>query len=137
MPGEGKHSKKFDRCVRDVKRSGSAASAYAVCTKAVKNPRKRRMPAALARYWRKKRAARRARIANLSRGRESRRRNPKGFVIVGAKGGKRGYYDGANAFMDSKSAAHIFQARRDAMAQARLIRSIGAARGWRLSVTSA
>lgn len=31
-PGKGKHSDKWDRCVKDVKAKGSAANAYAVCT---------------------------------------------------------------------------------------------------------
>lgn len=29
------HTEKFDRCVRDVKKKGTAVSAYAVCTKSL------------------------------------------------------------------------------------------------------
>jgi hypothetical protein len=38
-PGRKHHSAKWRRCVRKVKKRGGAASPYAVCTKAVKNPR--------------------------------------------------------------------------------------------------
>lgn len=37
-PGTHRHSAKFDRCVKHVKRAGTAENAYAVCTKAVGNP---------------------------------------------------------------------------------------------------
>jgi hypothetical protein len=139
MPGRARHSKKFDRCVREVGRSSTADSPYAVCQSRLSNPKKGKMPAGLARWHRKQRALKRQRLANLRKGRRriAPRRNPKGFVIVGVKGGKRGWYDGASAFMDSKASAHVFQARGDAEAQARLLRAMGPARGWRLSVTAA
>lgn len=35
MPGRNRHTAKFDRCVRDVKRSGGAVNPYAVCTRAL------------------------------------------------------------------------------------------------------
>jgi hypothetical protein len=38
-PGRKHHSAKWRRCVRKVKKRGGAASPYAVCTKAVGNPR--------------------------------------------------------------------------------------------------
>lgn len=36
-PGAGTHSEKWDRCVRDVKASGSASDPYAVCTAMLKS----------------------------------------------------------------------------------------------------
>lgn len=33
MPGKRRHIAKWDRCIRDVKRSSSAANPYAVCTR--------------------------------------------------------------------------------------------------------
>lgn len=41
-PGKGKHSKKWDDCVQDVKKKGSADNAYAVCTTSVNESKKRR-----------------------------------------------------------------------------------------------
>lgn len=35
MPGPRRHSAKWDRCVREVKRRGTAADPYAVCTAAL------------------------------------------------------------------------------------------------------
>jgi len=43
-PGPRRHSAKWDRCVKDVKRKGSAVSPYAVCTSRVGNPSPRRGP---------------------------------------------------------------------------------------------
>lgn len=45
MPGARKHSAKWDRCVREVKRRGTAVDPYAVCTAALGelSRRKRRL----------------------------------------------------------------------------------------------
>lgn len=39
-PGSGKHSDKWDRCVKDVKKKGSADNAYAVCTSQLESSKK-------------------------------------------------------------------------------------------------
>jgi hypothetical protein len=128
MPGGKRHSKKFDRCVSDVKRSGSAADPYAVCIKTVKNPkrkRKRPMPAGLKRYWAKKRKAKNHR--------RRARQNPKGFVILAFGHGKRGYYDGGRAFNPKITRAHVFASRGEADTKVRALKPM-LPRGWDLAV---
>jgi hypothetical protein len=136
MPGPRRHSKKFDRCVRDVKKSGSAKNPYAVCSKSVgrkRNPRPRstsKMPPALRRYWRKKNAE--------ARGRR-RARNPKGFVITARKSGAALYYDGVGAFNGLRSRAHTYQARGDAEVHSKTLREVYANQlaGWNVRVEQA
>jgi hypothetical protein len=135
MPGARRHSKKFDRCVREVKRSGTAASPYAVCQKSVGNPkRKGKMPAGLARYWRAKRRAKRARrnpgllAATLAS------QNPRGFVITARRRGKTLYYDGKGAFRHTNP--HRYRAHADAAAHAKTLREAYKRRlsAWRVGV---
>jgi hypothetical protein len=126
MPGARRHSKKFDRCVREVKRSGTAASPYAVCQKSVGNPkRKGKMPAGLARYWRAKRRAKRARRRH--------RANPTGFVIMAFGHGKRGYFDGGRAFNPNILLAHRFATRAAADSKMRALKRM-LPRGWDIAV---
>lgn len=74
----------FDRCVADVRRSGTAINPYAVCTTAMKKRKRKKnpkgkMPPALAKYWRERRRRKNPRRA--------RRRNPSVQHILFAQRG--------------------------------------------------
>jgi len=142
MPGRKKHSAKFDRCVSDVQASGTAADPYAVCTKTVANPRRRRrkmtmprstrrMPAGLRRFWNARKRAARARRAP----KRSTRVNPKGFVVIARRGIKRGYYDGARQF-NPRAGARVYGSHREASRAAAGLRKrhARALSGWRVGV---
>jgi hypothetical protein len=121
MPGKKRHSKKFDRCVKDVRRSGTPASPYAVCTRSVGNPRRRRrgMPRALAAYWRKHRAKR---APPRKRKRVRSNPGPGSYVIVARRKGARLLFNGADAFHANPSRAHRYRSPRDARAHAQTLR---------------
>lgn len=145
MPGRSVHTKKFDRCVREVRaRRGPPKNPYAVCeaslgeSKSVKkrhrrNPKKRvstrRMPPGLAKYWRAR---------NRRTGRRARRRNAAGFVVASHKGSSHLFYNGAGKF-ESRKSAHVYHDQRDAEATAYLLREgyANALKGWELIVEAA
>lgn len=151
MPGRrAVHTKAFDRCVRQVRKRGDAANPYAVCSSSLgktavkkshrRNPKKRvstrRMPPALAKYWR----ARNRRLAKsrTTSPRRARRhhRNAAAFVIAARKAGDRTlYYDGGGRFMP-RARAHVYHNERDAEATAYLLKESypHALKGWEVLV---
>ena len=105
-----KHSKKWDRCVRKVKRARRAVDPYAVCTSALKKrPRKR---------------DKNPRLQNM-------------FIILAVRGPTVLKYTGRNRFA-SKGRAVLYPSRAAASYEARELKDKYAAalRGYRLRVTS-
>lgn len=150
MPGRrAVHTKKFDRCVREVRRRGGAANPYAVCSAELgergsvkkrhrRNPRRRvstkRMPPALARYWR----ARNRRLKAAPKRARRHHRNASGFVIEARRGDSHLFYNGAGKF-EGRNRARVYHNAPDAEATVYLLREgfPNALKGWELTVSPA